>query len=348
MRFFSTFIFPYNLHEFIYMKLPSSSLWHLIICGLISCILFSTTACESSGKSTKNEDSDSTSSRTRKVGAREALIAEPFAYDLGNPTWEVDLPSDLREISGLAHVGEGELAMVQDEQGLIFIFDLESKEITARHRFRNKGDFEGVEILGETAYVLRSDGDVYEILNYRSETPIVESYETALSTRNDTEGLGYDPVTKLLLISSKESDKLMGTKYKDKQVVVSFDPETKSLRPNPFVVIDLDDIKAFLKKNAKTKSEKKFEDKFDPDKNSSFRPSGIAVHPITQEIYLIASNGNMLLVLNRQFQILQAKRLPSKKFPQPEGLCFDPEGNMYISNEGNLDAGNLKKFAMQK
>lgn len=288
------------------------------------------------------------SSQSRKVKAREVLTAEPFIYDLKNPAWEVNLPSDLHEVSGLAYIDTNELAMVQDEEGLIFIFDLESKEVTARHRFRNNGDFEGVEIIGETAYVLRSDGDVYEVLNYRSETPVVKSHETALSTRNDTEGLGYDPVSKLLLISSKESDKLMGTKYKDKQVVVSFDPETRSLRPNPFVVIDLDDIKSFLKKNAKTKSEKKFEDKFNPDKSSSFKPSGIAVHPHTQNIYLIASNGNMLLVLNRKFQILQAKHLPSKKFPQPEGICFDAEGNLYISNEGQLSAGTLKKFSMQK
>lgn len=350
MRFFSNFIVLFNLHVPIPMKLPIPSILSILFSLLIGSLIFSLSACENKGNSSEENGGETTvtSSKTRKVESRKALTAEPFAYDLDKPDWIVDLPADLREVSGLAFIENNELAMVQDEEGLIFIFDLASKEVTARHRFRNKGDFEGIEIMGETAYVLRSDGDVYEVFNYRSEDPVVESHETALSTRNDTEGLGYDPVSKLLLISSKESDKLMGTKYKDKQVVVSFDPETKSLRPNPFLVIDLDDIKAFLKKNSKTKSEKKFEDKFDPDKNSSFRPSGISVHPVTKEIYFLASNGHMLLVLNRQFQIVQAKRLPSKKFPQPEGICFDAEGNLYISNEGNLSAGNLRKFSMQK
>jgi len=312
---------------------------------VLAIILLSIGACEPGQKS---KASDLQEIKTRKLSPREVMTAKPFPYDLDNPEWEVNLPKALQEVSGLAYLESQEIAMVQDEEGIIFIFDLATKEISSRHKFKNKGDFEGVEVLGETAYVLRSDGDVYEVINYRSESPITRSYETELSTSNDTEGLGYDPVSGLLLIACKESDKLMGVKYKDKQVIVSFDPETNSLRPNPFMIIDLDDIKAFLEKNASTNSEKKFAEKFDPDKNSSFRPSAIAVHPQTKEIYLLASNGKMLLVLDRKFRIQQAKKLSSKKFPQPEGICFDSEGNLYISNEGTLTAGTLKKYLFHK
>lgn len=322
----------------------------LLISLLLGLLIISQNACESEAKShnKKNAEEAQANTKSRKVDAREVMTAKPFAYDLNNPAWEVKLPDDLHEVSGLAVVDSNELALVQDEHGLIFIFDLTSKEISNRYRFKRNGDFEGVEVRGETAYVLRSDGDVYEVFNYRSETRVVESHETALSTANDTEGLGFDPVSGLLLISSKESDKLMGTKYKDKQVIVSFDPETKSLRPNPFMVIDLKDIKRFLEKNASSKDEKKFAKKFDEDKNSSFRPSAISVHPFTHEIYLLASNGNMLLVLDRKFRIVQAKHLPGKKFPQPEGMCFDLKGNLYISNEGNMGAGTLRKYTLQE
>ncbi|MEM6801084.1 MAG: SdiA-regulated domain-containing protein [Bacteroidota bacterium] len=310
-----------------------------ILSFLCLCLLFS---CDTSTAST--QEGKDVKTNNRGISKKEPLEALPFSYDLKEPSWEVELPTDLQEVSGLGYLEEGRIAMVQDEQGLIFIFDLEKKEIVSRHRFKKKGDFEGIEILGNVAYVLRSDGDVYEVVDFLNEPTSVDSYENALSTANDTEGLGYDPETRLLLISSKESDKLMGTKYKDKQVIVSWDPETKNLRPTPYLVIDLDDIKSFLKKNAKTDKEKKFAKKFDPDKSSSFRPSAISVHPISKYIYLLASNGNMLLVVDRQRNIVQAKHLPSKKFPQPEGMCFDPEGNLYISNEGGIGPGTLKKF----
>lgn len=312
-----------------------------ILSFLCFCFFFS---CDTSTASSQGEKQTKKTENSRGIGKKEPLDALPFAYDLKEPSWEVDLPTDLLEVSGLGYVEEGKIAMVQDEQGLIFIFDLEKKEVVSRHRFKKNGDFEGIEVLGNVAYVLRSDGDVYEVVDFLNEPTSVESFENALSTANDTEGLGYDPETRLLLISSKESDKLMGTKYKDKQVIVSWDPETKNLRPTPYLVVDLDDIKAFLKKNAKTEKEEKFAKKFDPDKNSSFRPSAISVHPISKHIYLLASNGNMLLVVDRQRNIVQAKHLPSKKFPQPEGMCFDPEGNLYISNEGGIGAGTLKKF----
>ena len=40
----------------------------------------------------------------------------------------------------------------------------------------------------------------------------------------------------------------------------------------------------------------------------------------------------------------RVKELDEKLFRQPEGICFSPEGDMYISNEGQGGKGYILKF----
>ena len=40
-------------------------------------------------------------------------------------------------------------------------------------------------------------------------------------------------------------------------------------------------------------------------------------------------------------------KLAKKKFPQPEGICFLPDGDMFISTEGLSKPARLYRFAYQ-
>ncbi len=42
--------------------------------------------------------------------------------------------------------------------------------------------------------------------------------------------------------------------------------------------------------------------------------------------------------------MLTIKQLDKKTFRQPEGICFDPEGNLFISNEGQGGKANILIF----
>src|SRR5688572_8779567 len=74
-----------------------------------------------------------------------------------------DLPEDLKEISGIAYLGSDNFACVQDELGTIFIFNTGSGKIEKKIAFGGTGDYEGLTVNGDIAYIVRADGRLFEI-----------------------------------------------------------------------------------------------------------------------------------------------------------------------------------------
>ena len=82
------------------------------------------------------------------------------------------------------------------------------------------------------------------------------------------------------------------------------------------------------------------------DEKLDFNPSAIAVHPVTHEIYLLSTRDNKgMAVYNRDGKLISFQFIDANMMQQPEGICFSPEGKLYISSEGKKgEAGNLFEF----
>ena len=66
-----------------------------------------------------------------------------------------------------------------------------------------------------------------------------------------------------------------------------------------------------------------------------FYPSAIGVHPITHDIFIISTKWSKSIACFTQSGDLKGFELLDRKLlPQPEGICFDYKGNIFISTEG--------------
>ncbi len=146
-----------------------------------------------------------------------AAGAESFPYDLDQPDAAYSLPRVLQEVSAASCLDNDELALIQDERGRIYFFSLGRGEVTETTTFKATGDFEGLEIIDNRAYALRSDGTLYTIENYRSDRSGVTATKTFLNARDDTEGLAYDPLSNQMLIIGKLPPKLDGKRKAHKR-----------------------------------------------------------------------------------------------------------------------------------
>jgi len=248
-----------------------------------------------------------------------------ITYLLSQPTQRWKLDNELEEISGLTYVSERLLAAVDDEKGSVFLFDTQQGEISDKIKFGKKGDYEGIELVDDIYYVLRSDGDIFEIKSLLS-SPKVEKYETGLSRENDAEGLGHDAHGRWLLVACKNGGKIKGVEDSKSVMVYRYRARNDKLVPYLY------------------RSSELFQGHLEGEKK--LRVSAIAQHPITQHYYLLASANRSLVILNQKSEVIARAYLSRTTFAQPEGICFAPDGTLYISNEARSGKATILQFAV--
>lgn len=264
-----------------------------------------------------------------------------FKYQLDNPSETFKLPKKLSEISGLSLSNDGEyLLAVNDEKGRVYFVNKKTGELDEEEKFAKSGDFEGVEEVGNKLYLVRSNGKINKITDRDEDTEV--KFNTPLNSNHDVEGLGYDSQNNRLLLACKNRAGLDG-KIKDKRAIYAFDLATEEMLEEPVYLIDRDSIKTYLKLS------KRLVDGvleiISPDEVSdAFAPSGIAEHPLTGNIYIVASVGKLLVVLSPSGTILHLEKLDRDYHKQPEGICFDKDGTLYISTEGRKGKGKIYRF----
>ena len=235
-----------------------------------------------------------------------------------------DLPEVLLEVSGIAFLDNERFACVQDEKGTIYIYNTGSNKIEKEIEFTGIGDFEGITVQGNTAYVVRADGILYEV---DMETKKTNEYKTGLTIENNIEGLCYDGKNNRLLMAGKDGD----AKYPGYKVIYGFDLVTKSMIKQPVYKIDLSD--KLLNNNSSKKSK-------------SIMPSALAINPATNEIYITDGTKSRLYTMDSSAVIKKVYELGNEFF-QPEGITFSPQADLYISNEGKKVAGNIIQLELK-
>lgn len=248
----------------------------------------------------------------KKSIAEEREILENASYNLVN-TWE--FPELLYEVSGIAWVNDSTLACIQDEEGVIYNFNLNTSEITKDTRFAKDDDYEAIALNGTMAFVMRSDGHIFEIADIMADTLMVSEFKTRFDSKNNMESLAYQPEHDRLITIAKDEG-LDEDRYKG---VYAIPLETHEQDEQPLFAIDLkwDAFKALEKKKIE----------------NTFKPSDIAIHPKTGDFYIVDGTSPHLLIVSASGSFKALHELNKFHFAQPESLTFSPEGTLYIANE---------------
>jgi hypothetical protein len=257
---------------------------------------------------------------------KKPVYHSPTGYNFSAPV-TMKLGKELKEISGIAYDDRTDMLFAQnDELGRLFRFSFEpNKQSSLEHiSFGSKNDYEDVVKTDSSIFILNSNGSLIEMpltANLFDSVPAVSSYINHV--KGEFESFYYDKTANALVTICKscanEKNRIR-TAYK-------FDITTGQFNDAPLYTIDIAAIKQLLK-----------------DENAEFFPSAAAVHPFQNKLYIISSIGKLLLIANLRGKIEKIFRIDPILFPQPEGMTFADNGDLYISNEGVEGSATILKF----
>lgn len=268
------------------------------------------------------------------------MWAQVANYDLMKPYKILTMPDTLREVSGITVLDDQRIACIQDENGIIFIYNFHKNKLEKQYVFAADGDYEGIARVGDTLYILRSDGCLFESIKGQAATTI----KTGIPARNN-EGLCYDQVNHRLLIASKVKPG-KGQDQKDIRQIYAFDLQSRAISAEPAFEFHVPALKQFVKDHQIILPDKE-------KKNGTkqevlrFTPAAIAIHPFSRKLYLISSTDHLLFVFNSNGNPEQVVQLDPVLFNKPEGIIFLDNGDLLISNEGQHKKPSLLWFRYQ-
>lgn len=277
--------------------------------------------------------SPATSGSSDAADASDTKQGVNTAYDFQNPTVH-KLPDDLREISGITfQAGDARtLYAQQDENGLVYTFSLPTINPKI-YPIAKDGDYEDIALNSSHLFMLRSNGTILSLpiaaLPTSTATTAVE--QSDLLPKEEYEGMAFSTDLKQLIVLCKvckidrKSNALTAYSFQ-------VDAQGKLSQQSP-IQIDYTNFKG----------EKAF-------KKTALKPSALAQHPETKEWYIISSINKAIVITDENWQVKQVVALPKAHFPQPEGIAFDKDNNLFISNESpdKVTAATLLQFTYSK
>jgi len=283
--------------------------------ALLIAALGAGTACRpQAGAAMSRTDSATVTERAEHLAQ---VLAQPdSSATKGAPIAKWILGADLLEISGIALTRDGRLLGHADEGGRVFEIDFRTGRMGGHFDLGKDpvvADFEGITSVGDTLYLLVSNGTLYEFQAGPNGSRVeYTKHDTGLKDACEFEGVAFDSTISSLLLACKN----VRTKspLQDSLVIYRWKLPGGS-EPQPSrLTLPLAQITG-------------------PNGWKGLHPSDIAVDPTSGNYVLVAADESALIEITPAGQLVFARPL-GPGLDHAEGVAITKDSILIISTEG--------------
>ena len=248
----------------------------------------------------------------RRIAEAEANPSKPVTLA------EWIMPSQLREISGLALTQRGTVLTHDDNIGRVSEIDPKTGVLVKSFALsgNQKGDFEAITIAGQDIYLLESSGKLFKFREGADGSQVAFTvYDTKLEKECEFESLTYEADSSRLLMACKRLKNQAEGKVKELRIY--FLPLPLGNRTAMTAMsIPIDEVRG--KNNWK-----------------NIHPSDMTIDPSTGNYVVVASREKALVVLTPDGDVVRSEPLPGEH-RQPEGVAITKDSLLIVSDESNV------------
>jgi hypothetical protein len=237
------------------------------------------------------------------------------------------LPMGIESFSDIAFLDSTILICLQEDKSSLVLFDLYSNQVSTpiNINFPNKIiDFSRID---STIILLDDQVQVHFLL------PPYDS--SSLLTENDILG-DWKSAATCIHESTKRMFILTQNNFDvDNPVsnsIYTYTISKRKLNEKALFDISISDIEMFAIENNIATPQNKFTDLSDSLSQLIFNPSAMAIHPKTNEIYILSSENRSIVVFNQFGEVQDLFFLDEKLVSNPKAMTFHPSGDLLISN----------------
>jgi hypothetical protein len=237
------------------------------------------------------------------------------------------LPMGIESFSDIAFLDSTILICLQEDKSSLVLFDLSSNQVSTPITINLPNKIIDFSRIDSTIILLDDQVQVHFLL------PPYDS--SSLVTENDILG-NWKSAATCIHESTKRMFILTQNNLEiDNPIsnsIYTYTISKRKLNEKALFDISISDIEMFAIENNIATPQNKFTDLSDSLSQLIFNPTAMAIHPKTNEIYILSSENRSIVVFNQFGEVQDLFFLDEKLVSNPKAMTFHPSGDLLISN----------------
>ncbi len=247
-------------------------------------------------------------------------------FDLANPSTVSSFPMGVASFTDVTMLDSTHMIGIEPVNGNVMMIDLLNNSIASQLSLGSEFKFVDVSKMDSTLILFDSNSKVHFLLPPYDSTSFVSTNET--KENFSTSGICFHESTKRLFLLSEVQEKEEG---QFSSFLYAFNLNKRQLREEPLFEINSFAIETFAINNNLRLPRNKVTYDGDTVEGLNFTPSALAIHPKTNEIYVLSSDDRTLVVYNQFGDVVNFTVLDAMIFSKPTGMTFQENGDLLIT-----------------
>ena len=247
-------------------------------------------------------------------------------FDLLNPNNISMLPMGIESFSSISFLDSTILICLQEESGSLVLLDSYSNKVLSPLNLNLPDkiiDFSSI----DSTIILVDDKMQVHFLSSPYDSSSIESTTDILSDWKSAATCVHESTKRLFILSESNLD----SENPINNSVYTYSLAKRKLSEKSLFDISVSEIELFAMENNISIPEKVI-NQLDTAFELIFNPCAIAVHPKTNEIYVLSAKNRSIVIYNQFGEIINLVFLDEKQFSNPTAMTFHSSGDILISN----------------